>query len=119
MNTETMTWPRWLPRVTVDCAEGALAATRVQFKPANCDHSMDSSALFVLRPVRCKFCWRRYYWVSRRENEHPDMTPVSRSTIFSTHREIHWQRRTIRSSRKARKTYRTSKMRRPSAWDHT
>jgi hypothetical protein len=20
------------------------------------------SLLFVLRPVRCSFCWRRYYW---------------------------------------------------------
>jgi hypothetical protein len=20
--------------------------------------------MFALRPVRCKFCWRRYYWLS-------------------------------------------------------
>jgi hypothetical protein len=22
--------------------------------------------LFLLRPVRCMFCWRRFYWVSLR-----------------------------------------------------
>jgi hypothetical protein len=24
--------------------------------------------MFALRPVRCMFCWRRYYWISLREN---------------------------------------------------
>jgi hypothetical protein len=23
-------------------------------------------ALFALRPVRCMFCWRRYYWLTLR-----------------------------------------------------
>ena len=68
MNGETMIWPRWLPRV--------LWMRRIcpccncdQFKPAEL-HSFDGLlGMFALRPVRCKFCWRRFYWFSLRVAE--------------------------------------------------
>jgi hypothetical protein len=63
MNVETSIRPNWLPRVLwtrrkcprCSCAE---------FKPAEM-HLFDVLfSMFALRPVRCMFCWRRYYWFS-------------------------------------------------------
>jgi hypothetical protein len=65
MNAELTSWPSWLPRVLwmrrkcprCNCAE---------FKPSEL-HSFDGFlGMFALRPFRCKFCWRRYYWFSLR-----------------------------------------------------
>lgn len=39
----------------------------VKFKPAELRFFDSLLALFALRPVRCMFCWRRYYWVTLRE----------------------------------------------------
>jgi hypothetical protein len=33
-----------------------------QFKPAELRSLDGLLSMFALRPVRCKFCWRRYYW---------------------------------------------------------
>jgi hypothetical protein len=58
-------WPNWLPRVlwfrrACPCCES------IRFKPGEL-HSLDGlCAMFALRPVRCMFCWRRYYWFSLR-----------------------------------------------------
>ena len=38
----------------------------VKFKPAELRPYDGLLALFWLRPVRCLFCWRRFYWVSLR-----------------------------------------------------
>lgn len=58
-------WPNWLPRVlwfrhVCPCCES------VHFKSSEA-HSLDQlCSLFALRPIRCIFCWRRYYWFSIR-----------------------------------------------------
>ena len=63
MNVETMTWPNWLPRV-LWIRRACPRCNSVQFKPGEL-HSIDGLlGLFALRPVRCMFCWRRYYWFS-------------------------------------------------------
>lgn len=58
-------WPNWLPRVlwfrrVCPCCES------VHFRPSEV-HSLDQlCSLFALRPIRCTFCWRHYYWFSIR-----------------------------------------------------
>jgi hypothetical protein len=68
MNPETLTWPAWLPRVLWPrriCPR----CSSVQFKPAELRSFDGLVAMFALRPVRCMFCWRRYYWLSTRAAE--------------------------------------------------
>jgi hypothetical protein len=36
----------------------------VKFKDAELRSIDGLLAMFALRPVRCMFCWRRFYWVS-------------------------------------------------------
>lgn len=61
-------WPNWLPRVlwfrhVCPCCES------IHFKSSEA-HSLDQlCSLFALRPIRCTFCWRRYYWFSIRGTE--------------------------------------------------
>lgn len=61
-------WPNWLPRVLwfkhiCPCCKS------VHFKSSEA-HDLDQiCSLFVLRPIRCTFCWRRYYWFSIRSIE--------------------------------------------------
>jgi hypothetical protein len=56
-------WPDWLPhplwirRVCPRCES-------VRFKPAEARAFDGLLAMFALRPVRCMFCWRRYYWIT-------------------------------------------------------
>lgn len=65
MTAATTTWPNWLPRV-VWFRRVCPCCNSVQFKPGEL-HSLDGLfAMFALRPVRCMFCWRRYYWFSLR-----------------------------------------------------
>jgi len=65
MNVETIFWPSWVPHVLgirTRCPRCSCA----EFKPAEL-HLVDRLyGLFALRPVRCTFCWRRYYWFSLR-----------------------------------------------------
>jgi hypothetical protein len=64
MNAATMTWPNWLPRVLFRRA--CPCCNSLQFKPGEL-HAFDGLfAMIALRPVRCMFCWRRYYWFSMR-----------------------------------------------------
>jgi hypothetical protein len=69
MSIETMTWPRWLPRV-LWIRRMCPRCNSVQFKAAEL-RPLDSllGLLFALRPVRCTACWRRYYWISLRDAE--------------------------------------------------
>jgi hypothetical protein len=65
MNVEAMTWPNWLPRV-LWFRHMCPRCNSTQFKPGEL-HPFDGLfGLFALRPVRCMFCWRRYYWFSLR-----------------------------------------------------
>jgi hypothetical protein len=54
-------WPDWLPhplwirRVCPRCDS-------LKFKPAELRPFDGLLSMFALHPVRCKFCWRRYYW---------------------------------------------------------
>jgi hypothetical protein len=50
----------WFKRICPHC-------TSVQFKQAELRPYDGILRLFALRPVRCMFCWRRFYWVSFRE----------------------------------------------------
>ncbi len=65
MNVETITWLRWLPRV-LWIRRMCPSCTSVEFKPAELRPYDGLLALFFLHPVRCKFCWRRCYWISLR-----------------------------------------------------
>jgi hypothetical protein len=68
MNVATMTWPDWLPKVL--CFRRRCPRCKsVQFKAGELRPFDGILGLFFLRPVRCKFCWRRYYWVSLRGAE--------------------------------------------------
>lgn len=63
MNVATTTWPRWLPRV-LWVRRVCPACTGTEFHLAEVRRFDGLLALFFLRPVRCKSCWRRYYWIS-------------------------------------------------------
>ena len=41
--------------------------TSVKFKPAELRPYDGILSMFALRPVRCMFCWRRFYWISLHE----------------------------------------------------
>ena len=68
MNVEAMTWPVGC-RECFGYGEGALAANPFNSNPPSCAPYDGLLGLFFLRPVRCKFCWRRYYWISLRGAE--------------------------------------------------
>jgi len=68
MNVATLTWPDWLPRV-LWMRRVCPRCESVQFKPAELRFYDGLLSMFVLRPIRCMFCWRRYYWFSMRDAE--------------------------------------------------
>ena len=68
MNAQAMTWPTWLPRVLWP-RRRCPRCTSIQFKPAELSSFDGLLAMFALRPVRCKFCWRRYYLFSMGNTE--------------------------------------------------
>jgi hypothetical protein len=68
MNGETMTWPSWLPRV-LWMRRMCPRCNGAQFKPAELRSFDFVFEMFFLHPIRCKFCWRRFYWFSLRPAE--------------------------------------------------
>jgi len=63
MNAAAMGGLSWLSRVlwfrrSCPCCDST------KFKPGELRSFDGLLALFALRPVRCMFCWRRYYWFS-------------------------------------------------------
>jgi hypothetical protein len=68
MNIDAMTWPNWLPRV-LWFRHACPRCNSVRFKPAELRSADGLLCMFALRPVRCKFCWRRFYWFSLRVAE--------------------------------------------------
>jgi hypothetical protein len=61
MNAEARTWPNWLPHV-IFTRRQCPRCNSVQFKQAELRSYDGLLRMLALRPVRCMFCWRRYYW---------------------------------------------------------
>jgi hypothetical protein len=55
-------WAPWLPLLRRKCPH----CNSVKFKTAELRPYDGLLGLLALRPVRCLFCWRRFYWVSLR-----------------------------------------------------
>lgn len=53
-------WPDWLQQVLWMKRE-CPRCNSIQFKPAELRTWDGLLGMFALRPVRCMFCWRRYY----------------------------------------------------------
>jgi len=65
MSSAGRNWPDWLPHplwIRRECPR----CNSVKFKPAELRALDGLLAMFALRPVRCTFCWRRYYWLTLR-----------------------------------------------------
>jgi len=61
MSTASRNWPDWLPHplwIRRQCPR----CNSVKFKQAELRPFDSLLSMFALRPVRCMFCWRRYYW---------------------------------------------------------
>lgn len=58
--------PGWVPRL-IWIQHRCPCCNSVKFKPAELRAVDGLLALFWLRPVRCMFCWRRYYWFALRD----------------------------------------------------
>ena len=56
-------WPNWTPQLLWRRRE-CPRCNSVTFKQAELRPFDGLLAMFALHPVRCKFCWRRYYWLS-------------------------------------------------------
>jgi hypothetical protein len=61
MSTLNRNWPNWLPHLLWG-EHKCPRCNSLQFKPAESWSSDSLLSMFALRPVRCMFCWRRYYW---------------------------------------------------------
>jgi hypothetical protein len=55
------TWPTWAPRLLWPRRECPVCTSH-EFKPAEVRPFDWMLGLLLMRPVRCAFCWRRYYW---------------------------------------------------------
>jgi hypothetical protein len=65
MNDMSRNWPNWIPRMLWIRRVCPCCNSR-DFKPAELRSADGLLGMFAIRPVRCKFCWRRYYWLSLR-----------------------------------------------------
>jgi hypothetical protein len=63
MSDTSRTWPSWAPRPPL-FRHKCPCCNSVKFRQAELRTWDGLLAMFALRPVRCMFCWRRYYWVS-------------------------------------------------------
>jgi hypothetical protein len=63
MSGTKISWPSWLPQVLW---KKCPSCGSEEFKPAELRSLDGLLGLFALRPVRCKFCWRRFYWITLR-----------------------------------------------------
>ena len=59
--------PSWAPQM-IWFRKACPHCTSEKFKAAELRPYDGFLKMFALRPVRCMFCWRRYYWISLREN---------------------------------------------------
>ena len=63
MNEAIRNWPKWLPHVLWPRRE-CPCCNSVKFKQAELRSIDGLLGMFALHPVRCLFCWRRFYWFS-------------------------------------------------------
>ena len=61
MHTTRWNWPNPVPGLIWTKHE-CPRCNSVEFKPAELRSFDGLLSMFGLRPVRCMFCWRRYYW---------------------------------------------------------
>lgn len=61
MHTANWDWPYWLPRV-IWGEHKCPRCNSAQFRADTLRTYDRLLGMFALRPVRCLFCWRRYYW---------------------------------------------------------
>lgn len=57
--------PYWMPEILWKKCK-CPRCNSVKFKAAELRPLDGVFSLFALHPVRCGFCWRRYYWVTLR-----------------------------------------------------
>jgi hypothetical protein len=65
MSNSKRDWPDWLPHLLCfkrQCPR----CNSLKFKQAEMRSIDELLAMFAVRPVRCIFCWRRYYWITLR-----------------------------------------------------
>ncbi len=60
MHTDVRPWPNWLPRLLL-FRRSCPCCDSVKFKTAELRSEDGLLSMFALRPVRCMFCWRRFY----------------------------------------------------------
>jgi hypothetical protein len=63
METQSLSWPSWLPRVLWIRRKCPLC-TSVQFRAEEPSYPDKALRVLAMRRVRCVNCWRRYYWFS-------------------------------------------------------
>lgn len=63
MHTDSREWPNWVPRLLL-IRRQCPRCNSVKFKPAELRLIDGLLSMFAVRPIRCLFCWRRYYWFS-------------------------------------------------------
>jgi hypothetical protein len=61
MSITKQDWPNWLPHMLWIHRQCPRCAS-VNFKPAEMRQLDELLSMFAVRPIRCLFCWRRYYW---------------------------------------------------------
>ena len=64
-DTRSWNWPNWAPQV-IWVGHECPRCTSTKFKPAEMRSFDGLLGILLLRPVRCTFCWRRYYWFALR-----------------------------------------------------
>lgn len=65
MSSASRAWPEWLPH-PLFMRRSCPRCNSVKFKLAELRPLDSLLSMFALRPVRCIFCWRRYYWLTLR-----------------------------------------------------
>ncbi len=62
MSNSDTDWPEWLPHPLWN--HTCPRCDSMKLKQAERRPFDGFLAIFAMRPVRCMFCWRRYYWLA-------------------------------------------------------
>ena len=63
MSNSSQDWPDWLPHLLC-FRRKCPRCNSLKFKQAELRPFDELLSMFALRPFRCMFCWRRYYWIT-------------------------------------------------------
>ena len=63
MSSTSRNRPEWMPQL-LGFRRKCPRCNSVKFKQAELRLLDGLLGMFALHPVRCMFCWRRYYWIS-------------------------------------------------------